>query len=307
MKALVVGGAGMIGAKAALRFRDKGYDVTVAGRTEPPTDSAIGDFPFLKLDYIADEDPRDCLRGFELLIFAAGNDIRHVPEGVDYYEHVTHANAVAQPRFFQAAKSAGVSIAINIGSYYPHVAKHLLESNPYMRSRLAAHEGISALKSQDFRVVSVDAPFVLGSVPGLRSSYDVYVQYSQGKLGGIPVFAPPGGVNFVSTDTVVDAVEATITKGENGRAFLIGDQNATFQQFLGAFFEAVGKPVPPIVDQEHPLLPDSLITWGRGNNLFYDTDPQETAMLAYRRNDAFRAIREDIVPHYLERERAAGR
>jgi len=114
-------------------------------------------------------------------------------------------------------------------------------------------------------------------------------------------------VNFVSTDTVVDAVEATITKGENGRAFLIGDQNATFQQFLGAFFEAVGKPVPPIVDQEHPLLPDSLITWGRGNNLFYDTDPQETAMLAYRRNDAFRAIREDIVPHYLERERAAGR
>jgi dihydroflavonol-4-reductase len=198
-----------------------------------------------------------------------------------------------------------VPIAINIGSYYPHVAKHLMANDRYMQSRWAAYQGISALRSSDFRVISVDAPFVVGSVPGLKTSYDPYVQYAQGKFEGVPIFAPPGGVNFVSADTVADAVEAVVTKGENGRAYLIGDENASFQQFLGAFFEGLGKSAPPVIDQEHPLLPDSLITWGRGNNLHYETDPAETAMLAYRRNDAMRAIREDIVPQYLERESAA--
>ena len=40
----------------------------------------------------------------------------------------TTCSAVAQPRFFAAAKEAGVKIAINIGSFYPHVAPELLKA-----------------------------------------------------------------------------------------------------------------------------------------------------------------------------------
>jgi len=50
-------------------------------------------------------------------------------------------------------------------------------------------------------------------------------------------------------------------------------------------------------DEEHPMLPDSAIFFGRGNNLFYETDPQVAALLGYRRNDIIPAIRE-IVAQY---------
>jgi dihydroflavonol-4-reductase len=89
MKVVVVGGAGMIGAHIALRFRDQGHDVTIAGRTAPAVETALGALRFQRINYIEDEDPKTRLRGFDLMVFAAGNDIRHVPEGADYHEHVT--------------------------------------------------------------------------------------------------------------------------------------------------------------------------------------------------------------------------
>jgi nucleoside-diphosphate-sugar epimerase len=298
MKVLVVGGAGMIGGHIALRLKGRGHDVTIAGRNPPAAGTPLGALPFLRVDYINDTNIAEKLKGFDMMVFAAGNDIRHVPQGGDYYAHVTHANAVAQPAFFAAAKQAGVKIAINIGSFYPHVAPHLMRDNPYMQSRLAAHEGIAALKGSDFRVVSIDAPFVVGAVPGLDTMFKAYVQYAEGLFQGMPVFAPPGGVNFVSTDSISDAVETVIEKGENGRAYLIGDENLSLQQLFGAFFQGVGKALPAVIDQEHPMMPDAAITWGRGNNLFYETDAAETAMLNYRKNDVLRTIREEIVPQY---------
>ncbi len=297
MKILVVGGTGMIGGHAALRLQSNGHRVTIAGRKPPAAGTPLGQLDYLKLDYINDAPPPR-LNEFDALLFAAGNDIRHVPQGADYYAHVTHANAVAQPRFFQAARDAGIRLGINIGSFYPHVAPELMKNNPYMQSRQAAHDGIKALAGPDFRVVSIDAPFVVGAVPGLTTMFAAYVQYAEGKFEEMPIFAPPGGVNFVSTNSISDCVETVLTKGENGKAYLIGDENLSLQQYFGAFFTALGKPLPPVIDQEHKLLPDGAITWGRGNNLFFETDPDDTAMLGYRRNDVLRTIREEIVPQY---------
>jgi nucleoside-diphosphate-sugar epimerase len=191
MKVLVVGGAGMIGGHIALRLNSKGHDVTIAGRNPAEAGTKLGELPFVRVDYINDTDAAETLKGFDMMVFAAGNDIRHVPQGGDYYAHVTHANAVAQPRFFAAARDAGVKIAINIGSFYPHVAPQLMKDNPYMRSRLAAHEGIAALANDDFRVISIDAPFVVGAVPGLKTMFSAYVQYAEGKFAPMPAFAHP--------------------------------------------------------------------------------------------------------------------
>ena len=167
-----------------------------------------------------------------------------------------------------------------------------------MQSRKAASDGITALAAPDFHVVSLDAPFVVGAVPGLDTMFKAYVQYAEGKIPGMPVFAPPGGVNFISTNSISDAVVTALTKTENGRAYLIADENLTFQQFFGEFFKGAGKPVPPVIDQEHPMLPDGAIPWGRGNTLFFDANPEETAMLGYRRNDVLKCVREEIVPQF---------
>jgi len=88
-------------------------------------------------------------------------------------------------------------------------------------------------------------------------------------------------------------------RGKNGHAYLIGDQNLSFQEYFGAFFRACDRAMPPVQDQEHPLMPDAAIIFGRGNSLFYEADAAETAELGYRRNDVLRIIPE-IVAQYRE-------
>src|SRR4051812_41616721 len=106
MKILVVGGNGLIGGHAALRLRSKGHDVTIGSRKPPAPATPLGELPYMFLDYTAKD--VSGLGNFETIIFAAGNDVRHVPKGTAMDDHVVRANSIAIPRFFAAAKQAGV-------------------------------------------------------------------------------------------------------------------------------------------------------------------------------------------------------
>jgi len=300
MRILVVGGTGMIGGHAALYLHSRGHEVAIAGRNPPAAGTPLGGLEFLRCDYIANDLPRTALARFEALVFAAGNDIRHVPAEQDAAAHWHRANTEGVPRFFAAARAAGIRHAVNVGSFYPQARPDLVDGNPYIRSRKLADEGVRALATKDFRAISVNAPFVCGAVPGLViGMFKAYTAYAEGKFAPMPEFAPPGGVNFISTTSLSEAIEGALARGENGKAYLVGDQNLPFQDFFGAFFRAVGRPAPPVLDQEHPMLPDSAIYFGRGNTLYYEPDARETALLAYRRNDVIRAVGE-IVAQYRD-------
>ena len=148
--------------------------------------------------------------------------------------------------------------------------------------------------------MSVNAPFVLGAVPGLVvPMFAAYTQYAQGRFTPMPEFAPPGGVNFISTRSLSGAIEGALERGAPGASYLVGDENLSFQDYFGAFFEAVGRLKPPVIDREHPMLPDSAIYFGRGNALYYEPDPAEAALLGYRRKDVVPAIGE-IVAQYRD-------
>lgn len=297
MKILVVGGAGMIGGRAALYLKSKGHDVTIAGRNPPVADTPLGRLPFLRVDYVGLDFDKAALGQFDALVFAAGNDVRHQPQDVgDAHWH--DANSVGIPRFFEAAKKAGIKRAVNVGSFYPQAAPELVATNAYVRSRKESDEGVAALADDGFVAMSINAPFVVGAVDGLViPMFAAYTQYAEGKFAPMPEFAPPGGTNFISTQSLAEAIEGGLERGAAGGSYLVGDKNMSFQDYFGAFFEAVGRDKPPVRDEEHPMLPDSAIFFGRGNNLFYETDPQVAALLGYRRNDIIPAIRE-IVAQY---------
>jgi nucleoside-diphosphate-sugar epimerase len=297
MKTLVVGGAGMIGGRTALHLKNKGHEVTIASRNPPAAGTPLGELPFLRIDYVAMEFDRDALAGFDALVFAAGNDVRHQPQDVgDAHWHA--ANSVGVPRFFAAAREAGIGRAVNVGSFYPQAAPQLIETNAYVRSRRDADKGVAALADDDFVAMSINAPFVVGAVPGLVvPMFAAYTHYAEGKFAPMPEFAPPGGTNFISTQSLAEAIEGGLERGEAGASYLVGDENLSFQDYLGAFFDAVGRPKPPVRDEEHPMLPDAAIFFGRGNSLFYDTDPEVAALLGYHRDDIIPAIRE-IVAQY---------
>ncbi|WP_454737306.1 NAD-dependent epimerase/dehydratase family protein [Cupriavidus necator] len=298
MKILIVGGTGMIGGHAALHLRSRGHDVTIAGRNRPAPGTPLAGLDFLCCDYIANDMPAAQLSVFDTLVFAAGNDVRHLPQGGDEAAHWERANVEGVPRFFRAARDAGIRLAVHVGSFYPQALPRLAEDNAYIRSRKLADEGVRALATADFRVASVNAPFVVGTVPGLTvPMFKAYTDYAKGSFAPMPDFAPPGGVNFISTTSLSEAIEGALLRGENGKAYLVGDENLSFQDYFGAFFRHAGRPVPPVVDQEHPLLPDAAICFGRGNTLYYEPDATETALLGYRRNDILRTVRE-IVTQY---------
>src|SRR3546814_19604953 len=95
----------------------------------------------------------------------------------------------------------------------------------------------------------------------------------------MPVYAPAGGVNFISTRSLSEAIAAALLRGDSGKAYLVGDENWTFAEYLSVFFETVGKPQDvPALDQEHPLLPDSMLYAGRGTLFHYDPYEQEQAL-----------------------------
>jgi nucleoside-diphosphate-sugar epimerase len=299
MKILVVGGTGLIGGHVALFLAAQGHDVSIAARKPPAVTTPLVKLPMIQADYLAEDLPQKVLATFDALVFAAGNDIRHVPAGTDEAVHWQRANIDGVPRFFARARDAGIGRAVYVGSFYPQVAPDLVGRSVYVRGRLLADEGVRALDRSGFRVCSVNAPFVVGTVPGLIvPALAAHASYALGRLPQLPVFAMPGGVNFISTQSLSEAIAGALLRGEGGKAYLVGDENLSFQDYFGEYFCAAGRTAPiELLDREHPLLPDSVLYAGRGNSLFYEPRAAEVALLGYRRGDVRRTLR-DIVAFY---------
>lgn len=289
MRVLVVGGNGMIGGHAALRLAAAGHDVTIGSR-RAPQQGPLARLPWRTMDYLEDATP-DRLEGFDALIFAAGQDPRHVPAGAAADDHYRRANAEGAPRFFAAARAAGVGCGVLIGSFYPQAAPELVATNGYVASRLAADEGVRDLVDEAFRIVSLNAPIVIGEVPGLIvPSADAMARWALGSLA-LPRTAPPGGVNIISCNTLSDAIEGALVRGRGGYAYLLGDANMSYADYLGAFFAAAGDARPlQVIDAPHPLIPDTAMLRGRGATIHYDADPGEVRELGYRQNDVLPTI-----------------
>jgi len=295
MKILVVGGAGALGGHAALHLARQGHDVTIAGRNPANPASALAKLPFLQGDYVKGDFAPDRLEGFDWVVFAAVNDGRHVPKGMDFGDFIYQANHVGVPAFFRAAREAGVKRAVQIGSFYHQAAPHLIEGNRYIQSRQAASQLARDEGRAGYDVIVLDAPFMVGAVPGLPSAiFEPYVAWARGQLP-MDVFAPPGGTNFMSYLSLSEAIQGALEGGEPGKAYLVGDENLSFRDYFQLFFDAVGSEVQVEVrDAELPLLPDVAIPQGRGNFIRYEPDARETELLGYRRNDVANGVREAV-------------
>lgn len=292
MKTLVVGGTGLIGAHVALALEAKGHAVTIAAR-KPPEAPAIGHLPLLIGDYAAGEFTSDRLAGFDGLVFAAGNDFRHVPQGADEAEHLERVNTRGVPNFFTQARAAGVRRAVHIGTFYPQVAPQTTWSSAYVRSRSLAEEGACALVTPDFAVCSVNPPFVVGALAGGDVlGAPTHARYALGQFPDMPLFAIAGGTNFMTVHAVADAVAGALKWGEPGASYLIGDENLSFLEYFQRLFDAAGNPIRlTIEDRSHPLLPDDMLYAGRGTVIAYEPDPVERGLLGYRRGDLGETIR----------------
>jgi len=293
---LIVGGTGLTGAHAALHLREAGHGVTLLSRTAPALD-CLGDFDHLVGNYVDDDLPVEALSRFDQMVFAAGADIRQLPPAEDEATFFDRVNTQAIPRFFKRAKDAGIRRAVYVGTYYPQVVPEKIISNPYVRSRHLADEGLRALNCPDFKVCSLNAPFILGYVPGMGLPHlEVLVQYAAGRLEGMPIIAPAGGVNHIASRSMSEAIAGALERGVGGKAYLVGDENLSWKAYLEMYFEAVGNPVElQVSNDEHPLFPDIILYAGRNAVISYEPDNDE---LGYSRNNV-RATVAELVRAYL--------
>ncbi len=293
MKVLIVGGTGLTGAHAALYLRDAGHEVTLMSRSTPAVDSPLAGFAHRAADYVADELGADGLGGFDALVFCAGLDIRGVPPGADAEALYHAANTLAIPRFFAAAKAAGIRRAVLVGSFYPHIVPHRIETDAYVRSRYLSREGALALSDENFSACCLDAPFIIGHVPGLPVGHlAALALFGAGQLGGVPKLAPDGGMNFIASASMSEAIAGALVRGVAGRAYLVGDENLSWKACLELFCAAAGNPQElPVSGDEHPLLPDAILFAGRNATVYYEPDNGE---LGYSRGRVQEAVQEVV-------------
>lgn len=302
MRVLVIGGSGYIGGSVALRLAAMGYDVTVGSRRPPPAESAMAGLPFLPGDYVAGDFDQEILSRFEAVVHAAGNDIRQRPPGEDEETHLERANVRGIPAFFRVARDAGVRRGVYVGSFYPQVVPHRIAQSPYIRSRRAADEGVRALATDDCSICSVNPPYIVGHLEGVNSGWLMaHAAYALGDMPGVPIFAIPGGVNYMSLAAVTDAITGALERGETGKAYLVGDENLSFRDYFRMFRRAAEMPDSlPIRNEEHPVLPDWALYAGRGGEAYFEPDADEGARLGYRRGDVAEAIAE-VVSAYRQK------
>lgn len=297
-RTLIVGGTGLTGVHAALYLRDCGHSVTVASR-RPPSLECLTGFDHLVANYLNHDDlPLDVLSGFDALVFAAGADIRQYPrdgkeDEASFYRRV---NSQGIPRFFKRAKDAGIQKAVYIGTFYPQLVPEAIETSAYVGSRHLADQGVRALSDDSFRVCSLNAPFILGHVQGLDLPHlSALVQFALGRMPGLPLLAPAGGVNHITSRSMAQAIESALERGRSRHAYLVGDKNLTWKEYLELYFQAAGQPIDlPVSFDEHPLFPDIILYGGRNSTLHYEPEVGE---LAYSRDQVGAAI-EELVRTY---------
>ena len=294
-RVLVVGGTGLLGSAVAAHLAERGDAVTVMSRREAGDGdpAAVSGLPRLVADYAAEDLDERRLQGFDAVVFAAGADIRHLPAGADEDGFWRKAQIEGVPRFAAKAAAAGVGRLVQLGSYYHQLHPEWASSLAYVAARKAADERTRALTRDGFAAITLNPPSIVGALPGrsLRG-WARMIAWVRGELAQPELFAPPGGTNYMSLRSLVQAVAGALTRGEPGHAYLIGDVNLSYRDYFQLLADAAGSSrVIPVRDEEQPFQPDRFIVQGRGRTIAYEPVAAEVALLGYARDDVADALR----------------
>ncbi|WP_323764015.1 NAD-dependent epimerase/dehydratase family protein [Marinovum sp.] len=296
MNILIVGGTGMIGINSALHLQARGHDVALAARNTPEVDHPAAQFPILTRDFTRGEFTKADLAPFDAVVFAAGNDPRHMPAGEDPEDFYRRTQSDSVPVFAALARDAGVRRFVQVGSYYHQVRPDLARVSTYIRARQLADEGARALATESFAACTLNPPSIVGATPGLPARrYQTLAEWGRGQRAELPATAPPGGTNYMSVRSLAQAIEGALLRGQPGKAYLVGDESLSYRDFFQMFFDVAGTDTQvEVVDKEHKVLPDAFIVQGRGNAIAYEPDPEAVALLGFARGDVRRAVAEVV-------------
>ncbi|WFE22621.1 NAD(P)H-binding protein [Solwaraspora sp. WMMD937] len=240
MRILVVGGSGLIGTHVVDLLRERGHAVTTVART-----ARTGVDHVLDVETASVDDLRPLLAGHDGVVYGTRVDEQRVlPAPIHRVLRSELVDPVA--RMFTAARHAGLTRGVLLGSYYTYHDRlrpewRLGERHAYIRCRLEQARQVRTAAGTDLPVTVLELPFVFGRagdrLPNWAGPLDRWAR------SAAPLLVPVGGTAAASAGSVavaaVDAIE-----GAYGGDVPVADANLTWVEMLGRIADAVGRPRP---------------------------------------------------------------
>lgn len=107
----------------------------------------------------------------------------------------------------------------------------------YMDSKRKAQELVlDAVKTKKLPALIVNPTFMIGPYDSKPSSGAMIVAVHEGKVPGYT----SGGKNYVSVKDAAVAISNAVTMGRIGEAYILGNENLTFEEAFGMIAETIG-------------------------------------------------------------------
>lgn len=234
MNVLVIGGTGVIGWHVVLELCARGHRVNVMARHPPQGVSLPEQATLVRGDYLK-EDVGFALNGVEGIIFAASPDYRQLSRGSAWdFFHRTNVEAPAE--LFKKASKAGVKRGVFVTSFYHAVDPELAKYHPYCCSRAESEKAVIDACGEQLSLCVIQPSWTIGL--GFAGHLTLAGFYTKLVRSSAPLFAPPGGTNFIAATSLAHAMVTALEKGEHGDRFLVGDENMLWFELLERFAHA---------------------------------------------------------------------
>ena len=257
MKAFIVGGTGLLGAKAAQILIERRHQVTAVSLAPDPEGN---DFPnemdlhHLDINKISDKEAKELLKGHDVFIFASGIDER-VECPAPVYDYYYKYNIAPLERYLPMCKELGYKKAVILGSYFSMLDKEeygykkklpdgLLDKNPYIRARMLQEETVKKYVDDKFDAAVLELPYIFGTQKGRQPVWTILIEQIQG-MDKLPfTMYPKGGTAMLTVRQVGEAIAGAAEKlGEEFKGFYawpIAMYNYDWRKFLKIVYRVRG-------------------------------------------------------------------
>ncbi len=247
MKVFMIGGTGLLGAKAAEIFIERGHTVTSVALPPLPEGASIPAEMKIELCNIyekSDDEIRELLRGNDCFVFAAGVDER-VEFPAPVYDAYDRFNIQPLKRILPLCKEVGMKKAVILGSYFSYLAKErpdmkLTEKHPYIRSRMDQEQVALSYADVNFDVAVLELPYIFGTQPGRKPVWVILIEQLK-RMDSLPfTMYPAGGTAMLTVHQVGQVIVGAAERSGGAKAWPIAMYNMTWKEFLKIVYEARG-------------------------------------------------------------------
>lgn len=254
MKVLVTGATGFVGSWLTRRLLDEGHEVRVLRRER----SDLDEIKNLRVEHtlgdVSDSGAVDQAVTNQDLVF-------HLAGLVGYSRAMRPAmilaNVVGTNNIVESCAKHGVkklvylSSVVAVGASFDGKAP-LDENSDYNLSHLdlgyfetkrkAEEIVLEAARKNRIQAVALNPSTIYGPGDAKKGSRKVQVKVAQGKFP----FYPPGGVNVISVEDVVDAIVASIDLGRSGERYILAGENLLIKDVFRLIAHEAGVAPPRI-------------------------------------------------------------